>query len=195
MNVNEQKNRQELCVASRQEWRAWLKKNHTSVAEIWLVYYKKHTGKASIAYADSVEEALCFGWIDGLKRRLDEERYVHRFTPRKPRSKWSPLNIKRARSMIKEGKMTRAGLSSFKLRLNYDDAFLEAKSTTPTTLPSWIEEALTTDEKAWFNFNQLAPGYRKQYIGWLSSAKRPETRDRRVQEAIRLLRENRKPGM
>jgi len=91
--------------------------------------------------------------------------------------------------------MTQAGLSSFKQRLNYADAFLEAKSTTPTTLPSWIEEILRTDEKAWFNFNQLAPGYRKQYVGWLNSAKRPETRDRRLQEAIRLLREHRKPGM
>ncbi len=187
--------RPELCVSSRKEWRLWLKKNHAREEVVWLVYYKKHTGKPSIGYADSVEEALCFGWIDGIKKSIDEERYAHRFTPRKTKSKWSPLNIERAKAMINKGKMTKAGLASFNQKLEYDDAFLEARRTGQATIPTQIEDALKLDEQAWKNFNSLAPGYRKQYVGWLTREKKPETRERRLQEAIRLLRENRKPGM
>lgn len=86
-----------LCFASREEWRSWLKENHAKAGEVWLVYYKKHRGKPSINYPESVEEALCFGWIDGLKRSIDEQKYAHRFTPRKPGSKWSPLNVRLAK--------------------------------------------------------------------------------------------------
>ena len=86
--------------ANREEWRCWLKANHAEVEEAWLVYYKKHTGKPTVSYPDSVEEALCFGWIDGLKKRIDDETYAHRFTPRRPGSKWSPLNIKLAKTFV-----------------------------------------------------------------------------------------------
>ncbi len=86
----------EIYVSGRKEWRSWLIENHDKAEEVWLVYYKRHTGNPTITYADSVEEALCFGWIDGLKRSIDGEKYAHRFTPRKAGSKWSPLNIKLA---------------------------------------------------------------------------------------------------
>ena len=185
----------ELYLASRREWRSWLKENHAIAGEIWLVYYKKHTGKSSIGYTDSVEEALCFGWIDGIKKRIDEEKYRHRFTPRKEKSKWSPLNITRANKMIEEGKMTRVGLASFNQRINYDEGFLKANKTKELSLTPEIEEALKANKKAWQHFNNLATSYKKQYVGWLRSAKRPETRARRLAEAIKLLAENKKLGM
>ncbi len=187
--------RLEVCVSSRNEWRQWLKENHASVKEVWLVFYKKHTGKPSINYADSVEEALCFGWIDSIKKSMDEQRYAYKFTLRKSKSKWSPLNIRRAKTMINEGKMTKAGLASFEQRVDYGDDFIEAKGSGELTLPTEMEDALKANEKAWNNFTRLAPGYKKQYVGWLVTAKKPETRQRRLKQAIRLLEENKKPGM
>lgn len=185
----------QICVASREEWRAWLQQHHADASEVWLVYFKKHTGKPTVGYTESVEEALCFGWIDGLKKSIDEERYTHRFSPRKAKSKWTPLNIQRARKMIEAGKMTRAGLVSFEQRLEYDEDFLQARAKKRPGLPAEMEEAIRRNNNAWKNFNQLAPGYRKQYVSWLVAAKRPETRQRRLQEAIRLLAANRKLGM
>jgi len=195
MASREQNERVELCVSNRKEWRGWLKENHVIEKEIWLVYYKKHTGKTSVSYTDSVEEALCFGWIDGMKRRIDEGKYSHRFTPRRAKSKWTALNFKRARAMINEGKMTQAGLEAFNQRLDYDDEFLEEKARKELSLPQETEIALKTNENAWDNFSKLAPGYKKQYIAWLVTAKRPETRARRLEEAIQLLMENKKLGM
>ncbi len=98
---------------NRNEWREWLQANHDTHNEIWLVYYKKHTGKPTISYNDSVEEALCFGWIDGIKKRIDDEAYCHRFTPRRSNSNWSETNVKRAVLMIEKGLMTPSGLKIF----------------------------------------------------------------------------------
>ncbi len=109
-----------LSVSDRKAWRAWLAENHASEKEVWLAYYKKHTGKASVSYMDSVKEALCFGWIDGLKRRIDEARYTHRFTPRRADSKWSLQNIRLAKELIASGEMTAAGLAAFDQRVAYD---------------------------------------------------------------------------
>ena len=180
---------------NRKEWRFWLKKNHSKADEVWLVYYKKQTGKPSIGYGDSVEEALCFGWIDGLKKRLDEQRYVHRFTPRKAVSKWSPLNVSLAKKMIKENKMTQAGLAAFNKRVSYGEEILKIKSGNETALIPEIEKKLKANKKAWDNFNNLAPGYRKQYVGWIMNAKKQETRQKRMEEAIKLLTRNEKLGM
>ena len=185
----------QFCASSREEWRAWLQQNHADASEIWLVYFKKHTGKPTVGYAESVEEALCFGWVDGLKKRIDEDRYAHRFSPRKAKSKWTPLNIQRARKMIEAGKMTEAGLVSFKQRLEYDKKFLQARTQEELELPAEMEAAIKLNKPAWNNFKQLAPGYRKQYVGWLVSAKKPATRARRLEEAIRLLASNKKLGM
>jgi uncharacterized protein YdeI (YjbR/CyaY-like superfamily) len=185
----------ELSVSNRKEWRSWLKKNHAKTKVIWLVYFKKNTGIPSINYPDSVEEALCFGWIDGLKKSIDEQKYAYRFTPRKSGSKWSPRNIKLAEKMIEDGKMTQAGLVVFNQRLTYDEKFLRARDANEIPLTSEIEEALRAHKKAWNNFINLAPGYKKQYIGWLRSAKKQETLERRIKEAIKLLAENKKLGM
>jgi len=184
-----------VCPTDRAEWRAWLRQHHATADEAWLVFYKKHTGKPSIAYRDSVEEAICFGWIDGLKRRIDDERYAHRFTPRRPHSKWSPLNIDIAEQMITIGQMSPAGLAAFERRKNYDEAFLEARQSEQLELPPEIEKALRSNRRAWQNFTHMAPGYRKQFTAWLTSAVRPETRAKRLREALLLLEQNRKLGM
>lgn len=184
-----------ISVPDRNAWRCWLEQNHASQNEVWLAYYKKHTGKSSVAYLDSVKEALCFGWIDGLKRRIDEARYAHRFTPRKGNSKWSPQNIRLAEELIESGEMTKAGLAAFDQRVPYDEELQKALAAKELLLTSETEEALKTSPKAWEYFNNLTPGYRKQYVGWLQSAKRPETRKKRLAEAIALLEENKKLGM
>lgn len=180
---------------TREEWRNWLQNHHSSHTEVWLHYYKKHTGLQSVSYRESVEEALCFGWIDGLKRRVDDQRYTHRFTPRKANSKWSPLNIQLAEKLITEGKMTRAGLSAFENRIAYDEEFLEKRKQSEMPVPEEFKEALENSRKAQAHFQSMAPGYRKQYLGWITAAKRAETRSKRITETIRMLEQNKKPGM
>jgi len=184
-----------VYASDRRSWRAWLAKNHAIETEAWLVYYKKHTGKPSVGYLDSVREALCFGWIDGLKKRIDDETYTHRFTPRKPRSKWSPQNMRLARELIEAGLMTKAGLKAFNQRVRYDEDVLERTQAEQIHLSAETESALKSNPKAWQNFEKLSPGYRKQYVAWIQTAKRPETRKKRLEEAIGLLEENRKLGM
>ena len=186
---------EELVVSDLAEWRQWLSDNHNKADEIWLVYYKKHTGKGGIRYLESVEEAICFGWIDGKKRSIDEQKYAHRFSPRRATSKWTPLNIKRAKSLIEQGRMAKAGLDSFSRRVEYEDEFLELRNQNVIALPEEIEIALKADDKVWQNFNALAPGYKKEYIVWLVTAKKPATRARRLEEGLRLLSANKKLGM
>lgn len=181
--------------ADRRAWRTWLKHNHGECDAVWLVFYRKHLGAPGVAYRDAVEEAICFGWIDGLKKRIDDECYAYRFTPRKQRSKWSPLNIRLAERMIAEGKMTAAGQAAYQRRKPYDEAFLRTRRSDEPGLPPAIEQALRSNDTAWNNYLALAPGYRKQYAGWLTCAVKPETRARRLKEALRLLEQNKKPGM
>ena len=102
--------REELYVTGREEWREWLRRNHASKREIWLVYYKRHTGRPRIPHDDAVEEALCFGWIDSIVRRIDDARFAQKFTPRMGKSRWSEANKKQAIRMVKMGRMTEAGL-------------------------------------------------------------------------------------
>jgi uncharacterized protein YdeI (YjbR/CyaY-like superfamily) len=180
---------------NRGEWRNWLENNKSSEEEIWLVYYKKHIGKPSISYLESVEEAICFGWIDGLKRRLDDERYAHRFTRRRKDSKWSTANIDIAKRMIKSGLMTSEGQTSFQHRKEYDKEFLKSRSGISIEVPSDLEKILRENGNAWDNFSKLAQSHRKQYILWVNSAKKDETRQRRLMESLKLLKQNEKLGM
>jgi len=186
---------QYISVSDRKAWRDWLTENHASEKEVWLAYYKKHTGKATVAYLDSVKEALCFGWIDGLKKSIDEQRYAHRFTPRRPASKWSPQNIRLAKELIESGEMTKAGLEAFEQGVPYDQELQKVLSAKEIPLTAETEQGLKTSRKAWNNFNQMSAGYRKQYVIWLQSAKKAETRKTRLEEAIRLLEKNQKLGM
>ncbi len=184
-----------ISVSDRKEWRSWLIENHASEKEVWLAYYKKHTGKATVSYMESVKEALCFGWIDGLKKSIDDQRYAHRFTPRKARSKWSPQNIRLAKELIESGDMMKAGQAAFDQGVPYDQEFQKVLSAKEVPLTAETEKGLKTSQKAWTNFNQMSAGYRKQYVLWLQSAKRPDTRKKRLEEAIRLLENNQKLGM
>lgn len=184
-----------LHAINRIEWREWLEKNHATVEELWLIFYRKSTGVPSIEYKEAVEEALCFGWIDGLRKRFDEKRYGCRFTPRRPRSKWSPLNIKMAEKMLGDGKMTPAGLEAYKNRIPYEKEFQKVRESKTIELTPEIEKAFKKNKKAWDYFTNLAPSHKKHYIGWIISAKREETRKKRIKEAVQLLSKNEKLGM
>ncbi|MCU0276601.1 MAG: YdeI/OmpD-associated family protein [Acidobacteria bacterium] len=184
-----------LHVVKRGEWRNWLKTNGRKEREVWLVFYKRHTGKARLEYDDAVEEAICFGWIDSTIRRLDDERYAQKFTPRRPGSNWSDLNIARAKKMIAAKRMTPAGSALFAPALLRRKPAPKQARQAECQLPEAIAAALAGDEKAWTFFASLAPSYRRLYVAWVSAAKREETRQRRLAEMLATLRSGRKLGM
>ena len=165
-----------LYVKDRKQWRAWLGKNGKQAQEIWLIYPKKHSGKVRILYDDAVEEALCFGWIDGQTRKLDADRYIQRFTPRRASSRWSPINIARARKLMAAGKMTAAGMQVFRP---------ERKTEVhPTELPKNLEAMFKKRATAWENFQGFPPYYRRMTVAWVASAKKEETRIMRLDKLI-----------
>lgn len=177
------------------EWRRWLHTHHDSASEVWLRYYKKESGKTGVDYERSVEEALCYGWVDSLIRKLDDESYARKFTPRKDDSKWSPSNKKRVASLIESGRMTAVGLAKIEAAKR---SGLWDKPTRPDIsleMPPAFEQALAQDKTARTNFERLAPSHQKQYIIWIAVAKRPETQARRIRESIELLQKGEKLGM
>jgi uncharacterized protein YdeI (YjbR/CyaY-like superfamily) len=153
------------------------------------VFYKAHTGVKSIHYEDTVREALCFGWIDSLVKRLDDDRYALKVTPRQPASKWSDSNRKRWRELKAAGLLTSAGLAAPPTNNTY------APRPVVPSLPPYIRNALKTDSQAWEFFRKLAPTHRRDFVVWIHTAKRPETRDRRIRESIRLLAAGKKLGL
>src|SRR5688500_15773267 len=167
-----------LQVRSRRQWRTWLEKHHASSPGVWLVFYKAHTGVKSIRYEDTVREALCFGWIDSLVKRLDDDRYALKITPRKPASKWSDLNRKRWAELKAAGLLTPAGLAAAPTANSY------APRPTIPELPVYIAKALKANSKAWKFFRQLSRTDRRDFVVWIHIAKRPETRERRIRESI-----------
>jgi uncharacterized protein YdeI (YjbR/CyaY-like superfamily) len=176
-------------VRTRQRWRAWLAKNHTSSPGIWLVRHKQHTGVKSMPYEDFVREALCFGWIDSLVRRLDDDRYAIKVTPRKATSKWSDINRKRWAQLKAAGLLTSAGQMAAPTSNTY------APRLAIPDLPAYIAKALQTDSKGWAFFQRLAPTDRRRFVVWIHLAKREETRDRRIRESMRLLAAGKKLGL
>lgn len=186
-----------LYVPDRTAWHAWLEEHAASEREIWLIYYKKGSGKPRIPYEEAVEEALCFGWIDSLVQRIDEERYAQKFTPRKLGSKWSELNKRRIAKLVKEGRMTPAGIAKVDFHvdeINLDEPVIPGKKPMPELSPS-IQQLFMEDKMVWENFSKLAPSHRCNYIRWIMDAKKEETRMKRAQEALELLKQNRKLGM
>jgi uncharacterized protein YdeI (YjbR/CyaY-like superfamily) len=167
-----------LYVKNRSEWRSWLRKNYRRAQEIWLLYYKKNSGKPRIPYDDAVEEALCFGWIDGKTRRIDEARYAQRFTPRRPQSCWSASNIQRAKKMITDGRMMPAGLQAFSFHSR------RKMPSIPTQLPKNLEQRFKRQTAALENFNRFPPFYRRMTVRWVASAKKEETRLKRLNRLI-----------
>jgi uncharacterized protein YdeI (YjbR/CyaY-like superfamily) len=174
--------------ATREEWRDWLEGNHDKCKGIWLIYYKKDSGKPRIPYDDAVEEALCFGWIDSTVKRIDEEKFARRFTPRKPDSGWSESNMRRMEQLINEGRMTEVGLAKFKNPAAHRSTTRDRDYVTP---PGLIE-ALKKEPEALVNFQKLPPSQTKLFFRWINSAKRDETRQKRIAESVELLAQNRK---
>ena len=164
---------------SAAEFRAWLKANHQQAQELIVGFYRKHSGQTGISYEEAVNEALCFGWIDGLKKRLNEFSYCHRFTPRKPRSTWSLSNIKRAEMLKKQGRMEPAGLHAFEARERKRSG-LYSYETRPRRLTPELERRLRAQTQAWDFFRHQPAGYQRLAIYWVLQAKREETRLRRL---------------
>jgi uncharacterized protein YdeI (YjbR/CyaY-like superfamily) len=180
---------------NRAEWRLWLVKNHRTVSEIWIGFYKKHTGKSCVSYVEAVEEGLCFGWIDGIVQRYDDERYVQRFTPRRKGSKWSDLNLKRVRQLTAAGLMTDAGLEAVAKGMTSAGQTEKKPVSNRIVVPAYLKEALAMNKRAQANFVTLPPGYKRTAIKWITAAKKIETRDRRVSEFVRLTAANQRIGL
>ena len=180
---------------NRKDWRTWLRNNHNKENEIFLIFYKLYTGKPTISYKEALEEALCFGWVDGIKKRIDDERYSYRFTPRKEKSKWSQYNIQLAEQLIKNKRMTKSGLEAFERKLTYSKEVLKVRNAKRLYIPPYIKEAFLSNKSVWENFTNLAPSYKKQFVWWIRAAKKPETRKKRIEQSIKLLKQNKKLGM
>jgi uncharacterized protein YdeI (YjbR/CyaY-like superfamily) len=192
MRVKKKAELPELEMKSRQAWRRWLERNHASSAGVWLVFHKQHTGVASIVYDDSVREALCFGWIDSLVKRLDYDRFARKFTPRKPGSAWSESNLRRWAELDAAGELAPAG------RAASPEGAPVARPPSRFVLgelPGYISEALARNRKARIFFDGLPPGEKRRLVGWVETAKRVETKERRLREAIALLAKRQRLGL
>lgn len=182
---------------TRKQWRDWLGKNHQTSPGVWFTYYKKESGKPRVHYAEAVEEALCFGWIDSLPRKLDEERTMLKFTPRKPKSVWSQLNKTRIEKLIKEKQMMPAGLNAMELAKqngSWDTLTATDKAAENNELPADLDKALSKKSKAKENFLNFSVSVRRQFLYWIDSAKRPETRKERIKQTVLMAAANKKPG-
>src|SRR5712671_545486 len=164
-------------------WRKWLAAHHASEPEVWLIFHKQHTGKPSVAYLDALDEALCFGWIDSLVKRIDDDRYARRFTPRKADSKWSAINRKRYAELLAAGRLKAPG----KARSPESGGSYGPMPTVPATLPASIARALKAKPAAWAFYRTLTAKQQRYQWGWIHIAKQPETRERRLREVIRVL--------
>ncbi len=184
------KNLKTLDVRSRQQWRSWLEAHHDSEPEIWLVFYKRHTAEESLSYDDAVEEALCFGWVDSIVRHLDADRFLRKFTPRKADSRWSTINRRRYARLKARGLLAAPGLER-----PPTDRSGDAPRPSVSVLPPYFEKELKRNARAWRFFEKLAPSYRRAYIGWVDSAKREETKAKRLREAVGLLAAGKKLGL
>jgi uncharacterized protein YdeI (YjbR/CyaY-like superfamily) len=182
------------------DWRAWLEENHDRVSELWVGFHKKATGRPSVTWPESVDEALCFGWIDGVRKSLGPDSYMIRFTPRKPRSTWSAVNIKRAQELAAEGRMRPAGLKAFEARTDDRSAIYAYEQRHAAKLDPEQEREFRANAKAWEWFQSRPPSYRKTATWWVVSAKREETKARRLRTLIedsahgRTLRRLTRPG-
>lgn len=180
---------------TRDDWRAWLAKNHASAKEIWFVIYKKHTGKPSVSYDDAVEEALCFGWIDGLTKRIDDEKYAVRFTPRRSGAIWSVSNKKRVAKMIEQGRMTPIGLARIEEAKKNGEWDKASEREDISIVPADLRRGLRANRQAQKNFETASSSQKRMFIYWVTTAKRDETRQRRISQVIKMLKKNEKIGI
>jgi uncharacterized protein YdeI (YjbR/CyaY-like superfamily) len=165
---------------NQKEWRDWLEKHHDGEQEIWLVYLKPASGKSNIDYETSVEEALCFGWIDSIIQKIDEQKYARKFNPRRMDSQWSETNRRRVIKVIREGRMTEAGLAKVTFDVTGMDAAKPKPKLAAVEMPEKVEQALKSSPEVWEAFQKVSPSLRRTYILWLSDAKRQETFEKRL---------------
>lgn len=174
---------------SEAEFRRWLEKHHATATELWVGFYKKASGKKGITYREALDQALCFGWIDGIKKRVDEDGFTHRFSPRKAKSAWSAINLCRAEELKQLGVMRPAGLAAFEQR---DPA--KSIEHRPTAFAPALERRFKANKKAWTFFEAQPPGYRRLVILFVMSAKREETREQRLALVIQSSEQGKRRG-
>lgn len=165
-------------------FRAWLEQHHDTETELWVGYYKKRTGKPSMTWPGSVDEALCFGWIDGVRKGIDEERYAIRFTPRRPGSIWSAVNIARVAELTAQSRMRPAGLRAFEARREDRSGIYSYEQRARAKLDPGYERRFRAKKRAWAFFEARPPSYRQAAIRWVMTAKKEETRERRLETLI-----------
>jgi uncharacterized protein YdeI (YjbR/CyaY-like superfamily) len=166
--------------ASSADFRIWLDKNHDKAEELFVGFYKKASGKPSITWSEAVDQALCFGWIDGVRKSIDESSYMNRFTPRRPRSTWSAVNVARVRDLTRRGLMHPAGVAAFEKRSDDRTAIYSFEQRETAKFDKELERRFRANKDAWTWFQTQPPGYKKTATYWVMSAKRQETRDRRL---------------
>ena len=162
------------------DWRKWLERNHDREQEVWLVYFKPASGRTGIDYETSVEEALCFGWIDSIIQKIDDEKYARKFNPRRADSQWSESNKRRVAKLVREGRMTEAGLAKIPFDVNALDPDQPKVQRPPVEMPAHVEQALQANPQVWAAFQKLPPSHKRSYIQWLADAKKPETLEKRL---------------
>ncbi len=168
---------------SQRDFRKWLEAHHATAKELWVGFYKKDSGKLSITWPESVDEALCFGWIDGVRKAVDEVRYCIRFSPRRAKSVWSAANIRRARELQKKGLMHPAGVEAFGARQEYRSGIYSYENR-PSDLPDAYTTIMKRNKAAWTFFRAQPPGIRRTQVWWILSAKKEETRLRRLDTLV-----------
>jgi uncharacterized protein YdeI (YjbR/CyaY-like superfamily) len=172
-----------IYFGSPQEFYDWLEENHQTADEVYVGFHKQHTGKRAMSWSEAVDQALCFGWIDGRVNKIDDDRYMQRFTPRKPTSNWSKVNVEKIARLIEEGRMRPAGLAAFEKRKDYRTGVYSFERES-WELPAEYDAALRANTAAAGYFDGRPPSYRRAAIHWVLSAKREETRERRLAQLI-----------
>lgn len=170
--------------AKPKDFRKWLEAHHENTNELWVGFYRKASGRPSITWPESVDEALCVGWIDGLRKTIDAESYKIRFTPRKKTSNWSAVNIGRVKELTKHGRMRDAGVKAFELRKEEKSGIYAYENRKSAVLDTAAEKGFRSRPKAWAFFQNQPPGYRKLATWWVISAKREETKKKRLEKLI-----------
>ena len=166
------------------EFRVWLKQHHATADELWVGFYRKGSGMPSITWSEAVDEALCFGWVDSIRRSVDDKRYTNRFTPRKPTSNWSEVNVRRVEELTRQRRMRAPGLKAYRARTPRKTGTYSYEQRYDVKLTPAFERTFRASKQAWAWFQAQPPGYRSTALYWVMSAKKPETRERRLATLI-----------
>jgi uncharacterized protein YdeI (YjbR/CyaY-like superfamily) len=179
-----------LAFRDRCDWRKWLDRNHSQASEAWIVIQKKGSQNQGLFLAEAVEEALCYGWIDSTLNKIDDQSYLLRFSPRKPNSVWSICNIRRVESLARDGRLMAAGQLAIQAAQDNGQWQAAIDREDPEYLPPDLAAAIKSDPKAWQAFRNLSESRRKRYLYWVQSAKKKETKQKRVTEIMRLIHDD-----